>query len=559
VSARARTRGNSKTQMARAVSREQEKMRDDDECSGENRPLLAVVAGESGQDLGEAPPLAGQDGGCGVRDTGEPSASAGPPAEPSCAPEDGPVLCSIQGGKCAPGGLSSLGRLTSDSTPDEVNAAVREWAAHVVGLPPVERVTNRLEALRVLHAVGVPSAAALADAGIAEAKMALAKMLCECSASPSMTGEVEEVRPWPEAVDGRELASEMEAVLRKHVVLPGVHSLLAVILWVLATHAHDCFYVFPILVISSPVMRAGKTTLLMVLSVLVPRVFFTTDTTAPVLWEVTTAFKPTIIVDEADTFMRGNEALRGFFNAGHIKALASVTRVRGSFNAWTPKVLAAIGRMPRTIEDRSVIIRMERRTADERVEPLRFDRIQEYSHLCLKAARWVEDHAEEIRAADPAIPDEIRSDRARDNVRPLLAMADVIGGDLPRRARETLIAHYRTDEMLDDERDTLILKDIEEIFRTRGASRLESQEIVRSLLGMPDRPWVDYNDGKPLREVDLAQELRKFGVIPRKWADRAGGKRRWRRGYLLRHLRDKFARYVSPQQSEPPPVPTKPR
>jgi hypothetical protein len=201
---------------------------------------------------------------------------------------------------------------------------------------------------------------------------------------------------------------------------------------------------------------------------------------------------------------------------------------------------------------------MERRTADERVEPLRLDRLQEYSHICLKAARWVEDHAEEIRAADPAIPDEIRSDRARDNVRPLLAMADVIGGDLPRRARETLIAHYRTDEMLDDERDTLILKDIEEIFRTRGASRLESQEIVRSLLGMPDRPWVDYNDGKPLREVDLAQELRKFGVIPRKWADRAGGKRRWRRGYLLRHLRDKFARYVSPQQSEPPPVPTKP-
>jgi len=98
-----------------------------------------------------------------------------------------------------------------------------------------------------------------------------------------MSGEVEEVKPWPEAVDGRELASEIEAFLGKYVVLPGPNDLLAVILWVLAAHAHDCFNVFPILLISSPVKRAGKTTLLMLLSVLVPRVFYTTDTTAPAL------------------------------------------------------------------------------------------------------------------------------------------------------------------------------------------------------------------------------------------------------------------------------------
>jgi putative DNA primase/helicase len=533
-------------------------MKDDDARSGEERPLLAVVEGESGQDVGETPPIAGQDRGCCVDGkSSEPSATDGPPTGPSCAPGDGPVLFSIEGGKWVPGGLSSLRRLTSNSTADEVNSAVREWAAHVVVLPPVERVTQRLEALRVLHAVGIHSAAALADAGIAEATMALARMLSERSASPSMSGEVEEVRPWPEAVDGRELASEIEAVLRKYVVLPGPNDLLAVILWLLAAHAHDCFNVFPILLISSPVMRAGKTTLLMLLSVLVPRVFYTTDTTAPALFEVTTAIKPTILIDEADCFLKGNESLRGFFNAGHVKFLATVTRVRGKFSAWTPKVLAAIGRMPSTIEDRSVVIRMERRTADERVEQLRLDRVQEYSYLGMKAARWAEDCAEEIRTADPAMPDEIRSSRARDNVRPLLAIADVIGGDLPCRAREAAIALCRADEMLDEDRDTLLLKDMAELYRTRGADRIESLEIVRSLVAMPDRPWVDFNHGEPLRAVDLARVLMKFGVFPRKWADGARRTRRRKRGYWLSDLRDKFARYVSPEQAEAPPAPTK--
>jgi len=54
-------------------------MKDDDARSGEERPLLAAVEGESGQDAGEAPPIAGQDGGCCVDGKSrEPSATDGP-------------------------------------------------------------------------------------------------------------------------------------------------------------------------------------------------------------------------------------------------------------------------------------------------------------------------------------------------------------------------------------------------------------------------------------------------------------------------------------------------
>jgi len=81
-------------------------MKDDDARSGEERPLLAAVEGESGQDAGEAPPIAGQDGGCVAVDGKVQRAISHrwSPDRASCAPGDGPVLFSIEGGKWVPGG-----------------------------------------------------------------------------------------------------------------------------------------------------------------------------------------------------------------------------------------------------------------------------------------------------------------------------------------------------------------------------------------------------------------------------------------------------------------------
>ena len=40
------------------------------------------------------------------------------------------------------------------------------------------------------------------------------------------------------------------------------------------------------------------------------------------------------------------------------------------------------------------------------------------------------DHASELREADPVVPPELH-DRAADNWRPLLAIADLVGGEWP--------------------------------------------------------------------------------------------------------------------------------
>jgi len=449
-----------------------------------------------------------------------------------------------------------LRQLTTSSTPGEINAAVRECATGMVDLPPVERVTARAEAIRLLKDVSVPSAAALVDAALAEA-LAAKQDEPDGDDAPISTGQFAEVEPWPDPVDGQDLIRELESFARRFLILPSEHAYMALVLWALATHAHDLFQLFPILVISSPVPGSGKTTVLTVLSALVPKPFFTSNATAASLFRAIDAFHPTVMIDEADSFLIGNEALRGLLNSCHLRAYAFMTRAIGTFSTWAAVVLALIGKVPKTVEDRAIIIPMQRRAPHEQVERFRQDRLHEFEHLRRKAARWVQDRADQIRAADPEIPDEISSDRARDNWRVLLALADEIGGDVARRAREAAVALSKADEEFDEDPATLLLRDLQGLFHHRCADRLESQEIVNSLVAMPDHPWSTYNHGQPLTTRGLAVILGLFRIKPQKWSVTEAGRRISKRGYLLSDLKDTFARYV-PAPAGPLPEPTEP-
>jgi hypothetical protein len=65
-----------------------------------------------------------------------------------------------------------------------------------------------------------------------------------------------------------------------------------------------------------------------------------------------------------------------------------------------------------------------------------------------KVARWVADNLSSLQNATPQVPD-LGSDRAEDNWIPLLAIADVVGGDWPgkaRKAAKTIARGVREDE-----------------------------------------------------------------------------------------------------------------
>ena len=55
-----------------------------------------------------------------------------------------------------------------------------------------------------------------------------------------------------------------------------------------------------------------------------------------------------------------------------------------------------------------------------------------------KCARFVLDHAEEIGKAQPEIPEDL-NDRAADIWEPLLALAELAGGEWPEKARKAAL------------------------------------------------------------------------------------------------------------------------
>lgn len=180
--------------------------------------------------------------------------------------------------------------------------------------------------------------------------------------------EIADIEPWPEPVNGAALLDELSRTIRQYAVLDA-SAADAAALWVLHTHALDAAFITPRLAITSPEKRCGKTTLLTLLSGLVARPLPSANMTAATIFRVIEAAHPTLLVDEADSFLGDAEDMRGIINAGHCRASATVLRnvetragyeVR-AFEVFGPMAIAAIGKLPGTIEDRAVKIAMRRR------------------------------------------------------------------------------------------------------------------------------------------------------------------------------------------------------
>jgi putative DNA primase/helicase len=290
--------------------------------------------------------------------------------------------------------------------------------------------------------------------------------------------------PWSEPVDGAALLTEMTSAIQRYVVAePGAAE--AVALWVQHAHTLDAFAIWPRLAITSPEKNCGKTTLLDVIGRLVPRPLATSNTSMAAVFRSIELTCPTLLIDEADTFLHGKDDLRGVLNSGHRRSSAFVTRVVGdayepsTFSTWAATAIAMIGQLPPTLGDRSVTVRMRRRRPDEAVARLRADRCPELDVLGRKAARWAADNIEALRSADPDVPASLQN-RAADNWRPLIAIADAAGGDWPARVRQ--IAEYtaRAAEAAPTD-GALLLGDIRNIFAETKSDRLKSADIVAKL------------------------------------------------------------------------------
>ena len=215
------------------------------------------------------------------------------------------------------------------------------------------------------------------------------------------TFDLADPEPWPASVDGAALLDELVDTVSTYVALPKFAGE-AVALWIFHSHAHDTSFISPILAITSPVLGCGKTTLLNLLSKLSPRALAASSITTASLFRAIEKWRPTLLIDEAETYLRHNEELRGVLDSGHNRAAAWILRCVGEdheprkFSTWCGKAIALIGKLPATLASRSVHIEMRRLKPDETVEQLRPDRLAHLEPLRRMAWRWALDHYESL-------------------------------------------------------------------------------------------------------------------------------------------------------------------
>jgi hypothetical protein len=347
------------------------------------------------------------------------------------------------------------------------------------------------------------------------------------------------------------LLDELATILRRFVAFPSGEALVAVVLWVAHTHAVEASESTPRLAVISPERGSGKTRLLEVLSLLVRDPLHAVNISPAALYRLVSERRPTLLLDEADTYLglavaKQHEELRGLINAGHRRG-ARVYRgeVSGGavrvteFQAYAACALAGIGDLPDTILDRSVIVAMKRRAPHEHVEPFRERQVRpDAERLRAQLATWGEANHDALRDLWPPMPDGI-SDRAADVWEPLIAIADQVGGHWPDRARSAAARLHAEKTQHDPSLGVQLLADCRRIFDDRDADRLTTETLVAALVGLDDGPWSDLR-GKPLDARRLAQRLRGYGVRP--------GNHRFQeavlRGYLREDFHDAWLRYV---------------
>jgi putative DNA primase/helicase len=351
--------------------------------------------------------------------------------------------------------------------------------------------------------------------------------------------------PWPNPVNGAQLLNQIIETLNRFLVLPkhGAHT---VALWILFTYVFNVMKICPILIANSPEKRCGKTSLLKLILELARMAFPTSNIPAAPLFRLIEQYHPTICMDEMDTYLKDNPELGGIINSGHDKKLAFTTRCVGDdfevrfFSTWTPKALAIIGESwdkKGTLPDRSIIIRMPRKKQSEVVERLRHFDGSELKRMCI---RWAGDHVRELENAIPEIPASL-NDRAADNWEPLLAIADLIGGDWPERARKAAIALSGIEER-SDSLNTELLADIREILKEHGGEYISTKELIEKLCADDDAPWASYNRGKPITARQLAKRLRDFEITVNQ--TRRIGKLTVK-GYKCNQFSESFERYLT--------------
>jgi hypothetical protein len=326
-----------------------------------------------------------------------------------------------------------------------------------------------------------------------------------------------------DSTSGAAVLDKVYKFLGRFVAYPSDHAQVANALWIVHAHLMDLWESTPRLAFLSPEPGSGKTRAMEITELLVPMPVSAVNVSPAYLFRKVGSEdgRPTILYDEIDTVFgpkaKENEEIRGLLNAGHRKgACAGRCVIHGKtvtteeIPAYCAVALAGLGLLPDTIIQRSIVIRMRRRKGEEQVEPYRRrlhahqgEAIRQLIHAWAKHQGSQLDHW-------PEMPPGIQ-DRDADVWEPLIAIADMVGGEWPTRARAAAVALVAAAKEVDPSLGVQLLGDIRTVFGSDD--QLATADLLRKLHELSESPWNDLR-GKSLDERGLSKRLKEYGIKP---------------------------------------------
>jgi hypothetical protein len=314
----------------------------------------------------------------------------------------------------------------------------------------------------------------------------------------------DEIRDAEEVNPDKSLSCLLDRIcdfLRDYMVFSTQEEVIPIALWVAHTHVISAFEYTPYLHIYSPEKQCGKTRLLDCLELLVAKPWRAISPSEAVLFRKIEKDQPTLLFDEVDTiFSRNkeerNEGLRALLNAG-FERKATIPRCVGKnfevqdFAVFCPKALAGIRELPDTVQDRSIPIKLARRSSDEPVRQFRKRNAEETAApIRSELDQWAKQEGvlDILCTARPDIPDSL-SDRQTDICEPLLAIADLAEGKWPELSRVALelLCNTRNE---DQSLNVKLLQSVRDVFDSLGANRLSTEDLLNGLVDLEDdMPW----------------------------------------------------------------------
>lgn len=354
-------------------------------------------------------------------------------------------------------------------------------------------------------------------------------------------------------------------------------------------HAAPGPSIYPRLRLKSGGPGSGKTTLMDTVAMIAVRPFAVDGISASALFRTAERFQPTLLLDEADAWMAGNEDVRGFVNSGHRRAgiiMVNVMQpsaaggeewVPTAFRTFAPAVIAGIGGQAATVEDRSIAVTMTRAPGRAADRMRASEMVAFRDHLGPHIAAHADAIAEAMDAgvSDGRMPAEL-SGRACDNWEPIVALADLAGGEWPSRVDRALAAlgmgaagaralargEHLLADLREHHRDVIAAKWSARRAERGGATPdnfgaeceatcapvgMVATSAFRVWLARGDNssPWASADRGQPATADSIARTLRAFGVRPVAVNRREGARVVKVRGYRVADLAPRWRAHLS--------------